>query len=337
MSSLLQERYPDLRATLPRLELCTTPTPVRELDALMRETGGRTPLWLKDDSRIAPAWGGNKPRKLEWTLADAKRRGCRTVLTFGGLATNHGLATALYARRHGLRCVLALVDQPIDPHAEEQLARLRSSGARIHVTHDVPRTVAAIPYLMARYAQMRPARLPYWLPPGGSSPLGALGFVEAAFELAAQIEHGLLPEPAKIVVPLGTGGTAAGLLLGLRLSGLRSEVMAVRVNDQLKLSPGTIAKLARRTHALLVRRGARIPALSFGECDVEVPEQWMGKGYGHPTPEAHEALAVAGRAEGLRLEGVYTGKAMAALLAGAREGSLGPGPVLYWNTHGEVT
>ena len=99
MRHLLQRR-PDLA----HVELCDLPTPVRPLERL---AGG---LWMKDDSRTAPLWGGNKPRKLEWLIGDAGRRGRRTLLTFGGLATNHGLATALYAREHGMRCVLALLD-----------------------------------------------------------------------------------------------------------------------------------------------------------------------------------------------------------------------------------
>jgi D-cysteine desulfhydrase len=332
----LHQRFPQLRQRLPRLELCRLPTPVRELSVLAREAGLDQPLWLKDDSRSAELWGGNKPRKLEWVLADARRRRFASVLTFGGLATNHGLATALYARQAGLGCVLVLVDQPLDEHVQLQLERIRASGARVVVTHDIARTLAALPWLLARHAQGSPPRPPYVLPPGGSSPVGALGFVEAGLELAAQVRDGELPEPAAIVTALGSGGTAAGLLLGTRLGGLRSRVLAVLVNDRLALSERTLLKLARRTRSLLERRGAPAGQPAIESSALEVVRGWMGEGYGHHTPDGDAAVALADDAEGLRLEHVYTGKALAALLALSRSGRLGDGPILYWHTHSGV-
>lgn len=316
--SLIHTRFPQTRDALPRVALCDPPTPVRELPGL---TPGRE-LWVKDDSRSAPLWGGNKPRKLEWVLGDARARGCRTILTFGGLGTNHGLATALYAREAGMRCVLALVDQPVDEHVEAQLERIRASGARVHLTRTTARTVLAAPYLMARYAR------PYRLPPGGSSPVGALGFVEAALELAAQVEAGELPEPRGIVLALGTGGSAAGLVAGLRLAGLRTRVHAVLVNDKLRLTEPGLLRLARRTLRLLERRGADVASARPEPGDVEVVRGFMGAGYGHATPEAGEAMR-RGAAAGLDMEPVYTGKALAAVLAGAIPGD---GPLLYWHT-----
>ncbi len=304
----LHERAPDL----PHVELCALPTPVRSLEGLAPG------LWLKDDSESAPLWGGNKPRKLEWLLGDARRRGRSTLLTFGGLATNHGLATALYAREHGMRCVLALVDQPVDEHVERQLERIRDSGAHVYVTRTKARTVALLPWLALRHGRA------YLVPPGGSSPVGALGFVEAALELAAQVRAGQLPEPATVWCALGSGGTAAGLALGLRLAGLRTKVCAVHVNDGLKLDERTILRLARRT--------------PLGERDVnavEVVHGWLGEGYGHATAEAGRAIERAREAEGLALDPVYTGKTMAALLDRADRGVLG-GPALYWHTYANV-
>ena len=310
---------------------------MRELRGLAAAAGVDAELWLKDDGRTAELWGGNKPRKLEWVLADVRRWRCRTIVTFGGLATNHGLATALYAREHGMSCALALVDQPVDSHVEAQLERIRGAGAHVHLTRSPARTVLSIPGLVARYAQARPPRPPYLLPPGGSSPVGALGFVEAGLELAAQVEAGELPEPAAVVAALGSGGTAAGLVLGLRLGGLsRTRVLAVLVSDQVRLSERTVLRLASRTRALLGRRGARMNGVSLRRGDVEVPRGWLGGGYGHRTPEADAAMVMANEAEGLRLDPVYTGKAVAALLGLARDGALPAGPIVYWHTHSAV-
>ena len=307
---LLHQRFPELRESLPYLKL-GSPSPVRRLEGLG--------MWLKDDGRYGDGpWGGNKIRKLEWILADARRRGRKTILTFGALGTNHGLATALYAREHGLRVALALVDQPLDDHVRAQLERLRGSGASLHFTHDKGRTIVAVPWLMARY------RLPYLLPAGGSSPVGALGYAEAGLELAAQVAAGELPEPSDVVVAVGSGGTAAGLALGLELAGLRSRVVGVVVNDMLRLDPATLGRLSRRAARLLRRRGARLPELAP---EVAVTREWLGAGYGHATPDSSQALALAREQAGLELDPVYTAKAMAGALALRRARRRGPGPV----------
>jgi D-cysteine desulfhydrase len=303
--------------------LSERPTPVRELPGLG--------LWVKEDGAFgAGGWGGNKVRKLEWLIPDTRRRGRRSILTFGGLGTNWGLATALYAREHGLATALALVDQPLDDHVRAQLARLDASGARIYRTHTKGRTVAALPWLLARNS--RAGRPPYLLPAGGSSPVGALGYVEAALEIAAQVEDGSLPEPAHVVVPVGTGGTAAGLALGFQLAGLRTRVLGVVVNDQLRLDAPVLARLARRTAKLLERRGARLGDLRLGPDLLDLTRDQIGAGYGHRTDAATRAAARAAE-EGLPLDPVYTAKAMAGLLALRAEGRLGD-PVLFVHTDG---
>jgi D-cysteine desulfhydrase len=290
-------------------------------------------VWVKNDGLYGEPWGGNKVRKLEWTLADALRRRRRTVLTVGGLATNHGLATTVHGGGLGLRVVLALADQPLDPHAREQLARLQRSGALLYRTGGTLRTAASVPALMLRHADLRRCRLPYFLPLGGSSPLGCLGYVEAALELGEQVAAGELPEPTHAVLAVGSGGTAAGLALGLRLAGLGTRVVGVLVNDRTRMDAEVIARLSRRTARLLRRRGADLGPLRLTGADLDVERGWLGPGYGHATPEAEEALALARDREGLALEPVYTAKAMAGLLAIKEAGRLGRGPVLYWHTH----
>lgn len=323
MTPLLHKRFPALAETLPHLTLSERPTPVRELPGLG--------VWVKEDGAFgAGGWGGNKVRKLEWLIPDAQRRGRRSILTFGGLGTNWGLATALYAREHGLETALALVDQPLDAHVRAQLARLDASGARIYRTRTKARTVAMLPWLLARNA--RGGRPPYLLPTGGSSPVGALGYVEAALEIAAQVEDGSLPEPARVVVPVGTGGTAAGLALGFQLVGMRTRVVGIVVNDQLRLDAPVLARLARRTARLLERRGARLGRLQLEPDILDLTRDQIGAGYGHPTEDAMRAAALVTK-EGLTLDPVYTAKAMAGLLALRAEGSLGD-PVLFVHTDG---
>jgi D-cysteine desulfhydrase len=325
--ALLHERFPEVREALRCVALGERPTPVRELPAL---SDG---VWLKDDGTFGGGgWGGNKVRKLEWILAEARRRGARTILTVGGLGTNWGLAAALYGREHGFRVALALLDQPIDDHVDAQLTRLRRSGAALHFTHSKARTIAALPWLVLRYSHgVHP---PYVLPAGGSSPVGALGYVEGALELAAQVHEGALPEPSHVVTAVGSGGTVAGLALGLRLAGLRTRVVGVVVNDALRLDAQAILRLVHRTERLLRDRGAALPSLKLGEDDLTLVRDWLGPGYGHHTPEADRAQELAGERESLALEPVYTAKAMAALLAMNAAGRFGDGPILFLQTHG---
>ncbi len=317
---------PALRQRLPFVKLGEGPTPVRPLPGL---GSGKAEIWLKDEGGFGEGgWGGNKVRKLEWLLPDVERRGRKTILTFGGLGTNWGLATALYAREQGIETALALIDQPLDDHVEAQLERLRASGASIHFTRTKNRTVALAPWLVGRH--MSGLKPPYILPSGGSSPLGALGYVEVAFEIADQVRSGELPEPGWIVVPTGSGGTAAGLALGLSLAGLETGVLGVIVSEHLKLDGPAIRKLAERSAALLRKRGADFPE---PELRHEMTIEWLGETYGAPTPESEKAIELT-RSAGLELDPVYTAKAMAALLAREKAGGFGEKPVLFINTNG---
>jgi D-cysteine desulfhydrase len=314
---------------LDRLALGERPTPVRELAGISAE--GVAPVWIKDDG-VYGRYGGNKARKLEWLLGDVRRRGRTTVITGGAIGTNHGLATALYAREVGLRTVLVLVPQPKDDHVRAQARRIRESGAEVHLATGTARAFGLAATLMVRRAGPG-LRLPYLILPGGSVPLGCLGYVEAGLELGGQVAAGDIPEPSHVVVAIGSGGTAAGLLLGLRMAGLRSRLVAVLVNDLTPISARGVARLARRTQRLLRRHsiGPPPPRVALSASDLALETDWLGRGYGHPTVEGTEAIE-SFRSEGVVLDPVYTAKAAAALLELNRRGRFGDGPVLYWHT-----
>jgi D-cysteine desulfhydrase len=325
--SLLHDHLPGL--TLEHLPLGTTPTPVRRLD---QDLTPGVEVWLKDESTFGDGgWGGNKVRKLEWIIPEARRRGVRTMFTVGGIGTHWGLAAALYGREHGLRTLLGLVDQPVDDHVRDQLARLEASGAELHRYRDPRRLKLAAPWLIAKTA-LRDRRLPWYLPAGGSNPFGATAYVEAALEIAGQVKAGLLPEPATVVTAVGSGGTAAGLALGLRLAGLRTRVFGVVVNDAFPLDAPVIADLANRTADLLRERGAVLDLARLHPADVTMRTDWLGETYGDPTPASMEAVAAAERDE-LHLEPVYTGKSLAAIRDVGKTSEM-PEPILWLNTHG---
>ena len=183
--ALLHDHLPGL--TLEHLRLGATPTPVRRLD---EDLVPGVEVWLKDESRFGDGgWGGNKVRKLEWIIPEAHRRGVRTLFTVGGIGTHWGLAAALYGRDHGLRTLLGLVDQPVDDHVREQLTRLEASGAELHRYRDPRRLKLAAPWLVAR-TTLRDRRMPWYLPAGGSNPFGATAYVDAALEIAGQVQAG---------------------------------------------------------------------------------------------------------------------------------------------------
>lgn len=325
--TLLHERYPGL--DLGHLALGTTPTPVRELDA---DLTGRPGVWLKDESVFGDAqWGGNKVRKLEWIIPEARRRGVRTLFTVGGIGTHWGLAAALYGREHGLRTMLGLVEQPVDDHVRDQLRRLHASGAELHRFPSTRRLRLASPFLAAR-ATLRDRRRPWYLPAGGSNAFGALGYVETALEIAAQVRAGLQPEPATVVTAVGSGGTAAGLALGLRLAGLRTRVFGVVVNDSFPLDALVVAGLANQTADLLRSRGADLDVATIEPADVTMRADWLGATYGDPTPASVAAVADGVR-HNLTLEPVYTGKSLAAIRDEAGASTM-PEPILWLNTHG---
>ncbi len=323
----LHDHLPGL--TLEHLPLGTGPSPVRRLgEGLV----GGTQVWLKDESVYGDGgWGGNKVRKLEWIIPEARRRGTRTLFTVGGIGTHWGLAAALYGREHGLATLLGLVDQPVDDHVRDQLARLRASGAELHRYADQGRLRLAAPYLFAR-CTVRDRRRPWYLPAGGSNPFGSLAYVETALEIADQVRAGLLPEPATVVTAVGSGGTAAGLALGLRIAGLRTRVLGAVVNDSFPLDAPVVARLANRTAALLRRRGAELDVEPVLPGDVTMRADWLGSTYGDPTPASTGAVAEAA-VHGLSLEPVYTGKSLAAVRDLAGTGTLAE-PVLWLNTHG---
>lgn len=314
--TLLHQRFPDLR--LAHVALRPGPAPVRRLPGLPGE------VWVKDDGPVGTVYGGNKVRKLEWALADARERGCSWVVTAGALATNHGLATALYGRELGLRTAVVLVDQPLDDYAARGYARLKASGATLYLAHTPRRAYAMAPWVLLRHTRRRP---PYFLTVGGSSARGVVGFVEAGLELGQQVADGELPEPSTVVLPVGSGGCAAGLLLGLRLAGLRTRVHGVLVNDATPVDAASVLRMAERTRGFLARRGAALPPATAA--DLELDTRWLGDGYGHATAAGAAASATLAEA-GVASEPVYTAKAAAALLDLTPRAT---GPVLYWQTH----
>lgn len=316
---------------LDRFPLTDLPTPVRRLPALEAELGHPS-LWVKCDDRSGVLYGGNKPRKIEYLLARALRQGRAGLLTTGGIGSHHGLATAIAAHQAGLRAVLVLLPQPLTAHVRESLLLSHAYGAELHLAASVPAVAAKVLGLTVE-AAVRGAPLAL-IPTGGTSALGVVGLVRAGLELAAQVRAGELPEPDAIFVALGSGGTAAGLVAGLRLAGLRSRVVAVLVTDILPPSAQRLARLATASTALLHRAGEISRQPLFAAADFTIDRAQLGAGYGAASPAGDEAMRRAREAERIALEPTYTAKAFAAFLAAARE-RRGEN-LLFWNTFSSI-
>lgn len=322
--------FPGLRDRLPRRPFVPGPTPVEPL-ALPDLPAGQ--LFVKRDERSCPLVGGNKPRKLEFWIGRALARGARTLVTTGGLGTHHGLATTILGRAAGLQTVLVLVHQPSTPLVRRTLCLQQAYGAELVYGGNVRGAACALVAVLARETWR--GRRPLRIPTGGSSPLGDVGFVSAGLELAEQVRAGALPEPSRLFVAVGSGGTLAGLVVGLRLAGLRTRVAGVRVSDILPPSRRSLARAARATLRGLRRLDPTIPALAVERRDFDLLRGHVGPGYGASTPEAHAAYEAAA-ACGLALDLTYSAKCLAAIRAEAVAGTLGAGPVLFWNTYNAV-
>lgn len=287
-----------------RLALAHTPTPIWHNAALNRLLGFE--LWVKRDDMTSGAAAGNKIRKLEYLLADALERGARVVITCGGLQSNHARATALLARELGLRPLLLLrtADPSSVPLATGNLLLDRLVGAEVRLID--PEQYRERDGLMSAIAlelsaQGEPA---YVIPEGGSNGLGSLGYVAAVGELAQQQARGELPSGLDVVAfACGSGGTAAGIALGLtRFPSVARRAAAFAVCDHRSYFQDVVGRIVEEARAL--DSELRTP------CVLDIYDEFKGPAYGVPSPMQLEFMGAVARASGLILDPTYTGKAL---------------------------
>ncbi len=327
-------RYPALQKKLPWISLTCGPTPVEPLSLLSNELGLDS-FWIKRDDLCGQWYGGNKPRKLEFLLAEAKQKGAVSVLTLGALGSHHTLAAAVYCCQLGLHPVLGLANRPLGERERPNLDASHALGAEMfYMPHDY-HILWRLPMRWLRVA-LRDLKLPYFIPPGGSSALGCLGYVSAAFELAEQIEKGQAILPDEIWLPAGSLGTMVGLVLGLHLAGLRCKVVGVKIYPSSRIGPKGVMGLINKTHCLLKKHLPDLPELKIAPNDFAVVEGYIGTGYAHTTDGAESAISLMQNMQNIGLEHVYTGKCMAALVDAAKEGSLKGKHVMFWNTYNSL-
>jgi 1-aminocyclopropane-1-carboxylate deaminase/D-cysteine desulfhydrase-like pyridoxal-dependent ACC family enzyme len=327
----LFDLFPRLRAHLPRVPLAELPTPVEPMRRLAARLGIAN-LYIKRDDITTPLYGGNKVRKLEFLLAEAVRRGCKEVMTFGCAGSNHATATAIYAHQLGFRGISMLLPQPNAHSVRTNLLVSHRFGAELNYYESSEDLGKDMPRVLARHAGETGVE-PMLIPAGGSSPLGVAGYVNAALEFAAQVGEGLAPRTDLIYVAAGTTGTAIGLKLGFKLAGLDTDVLPVRVTGETFVNAPAMVKLFHDANKLLNEKDDSVPLLDFTEEETHIRHEFYGGNYAEYTRESVGAMKIVHETEGIQLEGTYTGKAFAALLADAAAGALDGKTVLFWDTY----
>jgi D-cysteine desulfhydrase len=314
--------------SIARIPLATYPTPLEDLPRLSAELG--RPTYIKRDDMLGPALGGNKTRKLEYLLADAERKGHRKIVTFGGLQSNHARLTAAAANRLGRETHLFYFEKrPNELTGNLLLNQLL--GAKMHFIpfgggggmrlEDTIRLV--------RFVTLVLVGPHYFIPVGGHTWLGCLGYVRAALELDQQM-RALGIDQAHLVLAAGSGGTLAGLMAGLALCCSNLQLLGIDVGKLWKAFPNSIARLATEI------------CTQLGDSHTFAPENvplvegiYVGEKYGAPSLEGQNALKYLARLEGILLDPVYTAKAFAGMLGEIKKGRLGKNdPVIFLHTGG---
>jgi D-cysteine desulfhydrase family pyridoxal phosphate-dependent enzyme len=286
--------------TLPKISLGIFPTPLYKLNNISRELG--TNVWIKRDDMTGVGLGGNKVRKLEYLLAEAKQQGYELVMTTGGAQSNHAMLTAACALRLGMEPILVLKKRGICTRRGNQVLNYLMGVDVRFVDTDSYDDIYAEMDRIAREEKHKPV---YKIPCGGSNALGALGYVDCMKEISGQGQHF-----DHIVCACGSGGTAAGVFLGGALYMPQTKITAAMVDtdpfDEI------VPELMHGTAELLGIADRPLPPVDLVDM--------CGPGYAIPSKEGNEAIALMAHNEGIVLDTCYTGKTFAALVKMAREG-----------------
>ena len=312
--------------SLPRVTLSPHVTPIDDLGRLRAALGPSCPThYINRDDLISFGMGGNTVRKLQTVLAEAIAAGANTLITCGGLQSNHCRVTAAAGAALGLKVILVVNGSP-QPKPTGNALLDQLFGAEVHYTasrEDRALTMEAIAKEVTLFG-----RRPYVIPLGASTALGAAGFAMGIHEILAAGFR-----PSTIIHSSSSGGTQAGLVAGCALFGLKARVVGISADE----SSASLASTVRAiVEALAHRLGASRASLGIDD-EPDVDDRFVGEGYGVPSEASREAMSMVARTEGIVLDPVYTAKAMAGLIDRVRTGGFSAGEtVLFWHTGGQA-
>lgn len=314
---------------IPRIRLASLPTPLQPLTNLSNSLGIRN-IWIKRDDLTGIAFGGNKIRKLEFVLADAQEKGCDTVVTVGAVQSNHCRQTAAMAAQLGMRCILLLAgEEPKEATGNLLLDKLFGAEIKYFSDDDFDTLPERMDLVIETLEELGLA--PYGIPAGAMMPVGCLGYVAAMDELKQQCEEsGFFPD--RILVPVGTAGTLAGMIVGAHLTELETEIIGISVSRDAKI-------IQERVKEMIGRMFDEYPAFiePFGP-EVKVDDRFVGEGYEVVTDGIKSAIKMFAKMDAIILDPTYTAKAGLALMRMALAGEISAdSSVLYWHTGGTPT
>jgi L-cysteate sulfo-lyase len=318
-------------ARFPRVRLFPAPTPLERLDNLTRALGGPE-IWIKRDDCTVVATGGNKVRKLEWLIGEARAQGATHIVTQGAVQSNHVRQTAAVARKFGMTCT-ALLEHRIETNDRDYLA---SGNVLLDKLFGCSIEYRPAGVDMNAEAEKAGATLRdqgeavYVIPGGGSNKVGALGYVSCAQELTQQAdEMGLRID--RIITATGSAGTHAGLIVGLEGMNANIPVLGIGVRQPKERQEENVYRLALATAEYVGMKNPILRESVVANCD------YIGGGYGIPTEAMGEAVRMLAQEEGILLDPVYSGKAMAGMIDLIRKGMLGKGEtIVFLHTGGAV-
>jgi D-cysteine desulfhydrase len=322
---LLFEAFPDLAKTTPWTPLAHVPTPIEPCTAIEGWLGRTGGIFMKRDDLISPLYGGNKVRRYEFVLADAKAKNAKRIVTVGGLASTQAMATTLFGRAMGFEVCVVLFDQPVTAFAHESIRGFVAAGAEV---------IYGGGYLMTAiraYRAMQRGDDNYFIMAGAAGARANLGYVDAMLELAQQVERGEAPRPDVIVLPTGSSGTLAALALGAAHLGWNTEIIGVRITTALACNRFTVNAIIRSTDRFLSERDSRWAPMR-DRVRYSLHGEALGRGYGYPTADAIEGAAQMKKLTGASGEITYSGKALAGLRALVAEPRHRDKTFLLWNT-----
>ncbi len=328
MPPIINETYPGLE-NIPWLSLGEFPSDIEKMKN-MGNAHGFSDLYIKRDDRNSQIYGGNKIRKLEYMLADAKAKKKKTLVTLGGVGSNQVLATGLFGGEHGFKTTGIMLHHPNSEHVRKNLILDHYHGIKLVHAKDI---VSEIVSFVSEYLK---AEKPYFVTGGASSEIGNMGFVNAAFELKKQIGEGVMPEPDYILVACGSIGTTAGLNLGCRLTGLKTKVVGVRVAMPWVVTRWRMARMIRDVNRFMRKYDSSVPIISTNQDDLFLLEDYLGEDYAYFTEICCRAVNEMRELEGIPIDHTYTGKTLGGGLDWLKKQGEQDKVVLFWNTFNSV-
>lgn len=324
---LIFEQFPQLSKSIPWMPLGQFPTPVEKLTNLERYLGLKS-LWIKRDDLSGELYGGNKVRTLEFILAEAEKRQAESLIAYSAIGSNWPLACVIYAKLKGWPTDVFFLPYPMDEVKKQNLELTNKLSRKVYFA----KLKVTFPFLLlSNLVKAKKNSSVYLTPPGGVSPVTTLGFVNAILELKNQHKNGELPIPDYIFCPLGSGGTAAGISIGLTLIDWPTKVIAVRIVDFVVANKLTLRHLIRKTLRLLKRSGVSLPNRNWGH-NLCIEHNYFGKGYSQPTDLGEQSIELFKDHENQLLDSTYTGKTFAPIINLSKDALFKNNHILFWQT-----